>query len=166
MSLRHSTHFKFRLLGLFDLVVQCFHLISGRFKYPVITLCEYLSHVVDIIIFRSSALFSSAPTSLLYMHPKISLDLFLSLSHDRFHKPINGNTGIIISSHDCSIDQNGGKLSCGGSIRIVGNASVDHIENLSTSVGFIAKKRVRVLRDTGCNGVMIRKDLVFDWKMN
>ena len=79
VSLRHSTNFKFRLLGLTDLVVQCFQLISGRLKSPVITMCEYLSPDVDLIIFRSSALFSSDPPSLLYMHPKRSLVLFLSL---------------------------------------------------------------------------------------
>ena len=71
MSLRHST--KFKLLGLIDLVVQCFHLISGRLKSPVITMCEYLSPDVDLMIFRSSALFSSEPPSLLYMHPFLSL---------------------------------------------------------------------------------------------
>ena len=53
VSLRHSTNFKFRLLGLTDLVVQCFQLISGRLKSPVITMCEYLSCDVDLIIFRS-----------------------------------------------------------------------------------------------------------------
>ena len=79
VSLRHSTNLKFRLLGLTDLVVQCFKLISGRLKSPVITMCEYLSPDVDLIIFRSSALFSSDPPSLLYMHPKRSLVLFLSL---------------------------------------------------------------------------------------
>ena len=80
MSLRHSTNFKFRLLGLIDLVVQCFQLISGRLKYPVITMCEYLSSDVDLIIFRSSALFSFDPhRSFIYMHPKRSLVLFLSL---------------------------------------------------------------------------------------
>ena len=77
VSLRHSTNLKFRLLGLIDLVVQCFQLISGRLKSPVITMCEYLSPYVDLIIFRSSALFSS--DLLLYMHPKRSLVLFLSL---------------------------------------------------------------------------------------
>ena len=61
VSLRHSTNFKFRLLGLIDLVIQCFQLISGRLKSPVITMCEYLSPDVDLIIFRSSALFSSDP---------------------------------------------------------------------------------------------------------
>ena len=60
VSLRHSTNLKFRLLGLTDLVVQCFQLISGKLKSPVIT-CEYLSPDVDLIIFRSSALFSSDP---------------------------------------------------------------------------------------------------------
>ena len=79
VSLRHSTNLKFRLLGLIDLVVQCFQLISGRLKSPVITMCEYLNPDVDLIIFRSSALFSSDPPSLLYMHPKRSLVLFLSL---------------------------------------------------------------------------------------
>ena len=33
---------------------------------PVITICEYLSPDVDLIIFRSSALFSSDPPSLLH----------------------------------------------------------------------------------------------------
>ena len=69
----------FKLLGLFDLVIQCFQLISGRLKSPVIIICEYLNPVVDLIIFRSSALFSSDPPSLLYMHPKRSMVLFLSL---------------------------------------------------------------------------------------
>ena len=61
VSLRHSTNFKFRLLGLIDLVVQCFQLISGRLKSPVITMCEYLSPDVDLIIFRSSVSFSFDP---------------------------------------------------------------------------------------------------------
>ena len=78
VSLRHSTHFKFKLLWLFDLVIQYFQL-NGRLKSPVITICEYLSPVVDLIIFRSSALFSSDPPSLLYMYSKKSLVLFLSL---------------------------------------------------------------------------------------
>ena len=38
-----------------------------------------LSPDVDLIIFRSYALFSSDPPSLLYMHSKRSLVLFLSL---------------------------------------------------------------------------------------
>ena len=42
-------------------------------------MCEYLSPDVDLTIFRSSALFSSDHPSLLYMHPKRSLVLFLSL---------------------------------------------------------------------------------------
>ena len=42
-------------------------------------MCEYLSPDLDLIIFRSFALFSSDPPSLLYMHPKRSLVLFLSL---------------------------------------------------------------------------------------
>ena len=78
VSQRHSTNFKFSLLGLIDLVVQCFQLISGRLK-SVITMCEYISHDVDLFILKSSMLFSSEPPSLLYMHPKRSLVLFLSL---------------------------------------------------------------------------------------
>ena len=64
MSLRHSTNFKYRLLGLIDLVVQCFQLISGRLKSPVITMCEYLSPDVALILLRSSALFSSDPPTI------------------------------------------------------------------------------------------------------
>ena len=74
VSLSHSTDFK--LLGLTDLVIQCFQLISGRLKSPVITICEYLSPDVDLIRFRSSVLLSSDPPSLLYMHPR---NLVLSL---------------------------------------------------------------------------------------
>ena len=60
VSLRQSINLKFKLLGLTDLVVQCFQLISGSLK-SVITMCEYLSPDVDLIIFTSSALFSSDP---------------------------------------------------------------------------------------------------------
>ena len=76
VSLSHSTDFKFKLLGLTDLVIQCFQLISGRLKSPVITIFEYLSPDVDLIRFRSSVLLSSDPPSLLYMHPR---NLVLSL---------------------------------------------------------------------------------------
>ena len=70
VSLSHSTDFKFKLLGLTDLVIQCFQLISGRLKSPVITICEYLSPDVDLIRFRSSVLLSSDTPSLRYMHPR------------------------------------------------------------------------------------------------
>ena len=80
--------------------------------------------------------------------------------HSEFPKHVNGNAGIVISSHDCSIGNHKVKLSCGCSIPIMGSACVDHITNLPTSIGFIGKERVHVLRDTGCNDVVIRKGLV------
>ena len=73
------------MLGLSDLVVQCFQLVSGRLKSPVIKICEHLSPDVDLIIFISSALFSSDPPSLPYMHPKRGLVLFLSLNSINKH---------------------------------------------------------------------------------
>ena len=77
-----------------------------------------------------------------------------------FPKHVNGKAWIVISSHDCSIDNDKVKLSCCCSIPIKGNACVYHIDNLPTSIGFIGKERVHVLHDTGCNGEVIRKGLV------
>ena len=74
----------------------------------------------------------------------------------------SANAGIVRPSltHDCSIDQSEAQLRCGCSVPVLGNACVEYQQNLPTSMGYVGDEAVRIMRDTGCNGVVVNKNKI------
>ena len=63
-------------------------------------------------------------------------------------------------SHNCTINDKDLELKCGCTIPISANLCAEDYDNLSVYNGTVHGKTVNVLRDSGCTGVVIRKELV------
>ena len=63
-------------------------------------------------------------------------------------------------SHNCTISDKDLELKCGCTIPISANLCAEDYDNLSVYNGTVHGKTVNVLRDSGCTGVVIRKELV------
>ena len=78
------------------------------------------------------------------------------------HRPVSGNTGMCIdnSQHQCSYLDGKALLACGCGLPVVGSTGLDSITNLPLLEGTLDGIPVQILRDTGCNGVIVRTSLV------
>ena len=56
-------------------------------------------------------------------------------------------------------------LKCTTQLIIIGRIPIRIASRLPTAVGTVNEKEVRFLRDTGCTGVVVRRDLVSDEQM-
>ena len=72
-----------------------------------------------------------------------------------------GNAGVLIApNHECSIHKAGAQLKCGCFLPAAGYACVKDCRNLPICDGSVGGTPVKILRDSGCNGVIVRKSLV------
>lgn len=61
---------------------------------------------------------------------------------------------------DTALQEGHFELKCGHRIPILNAACKIAESNMPIAVGFVANRKAKVLRDTGCNGVIVRLDLV------
>ena len=77
-----------------------------------------------------------------------------------------GNCAVVpgkdLPSHRCSVGKGEAMLHCGCKIPVIPSACVSHDEkcNLPVMDGYVREFPVKVLRDSGCNGVVVRRSLV------
>ena len=78
------------------------------------------------------------------------------------HGPLSGNAGVCVDldHHECSYHDGKAFLACGCGLPVVGSTGLDTHTNLPLLSGKLDGAPVQVLRDTGCNGVIVRTCLV------
>ena len=78
------------------------------------------------------------------------------------HGPLSGNAGVCIDldQHQCSYHDGKAFLACGCGLPVVGSTGLESHTNLPLLSGKLDGAPVQVLRDTGCNGVIVRTCLV------
>ena len=78
------------------------------------------------------------------------------------HGPLSGNEGVCIDLDHLEYSYHDGKafLACGCGLTVVGSTGLDTHTNLPLLSGKLDGATVQVLRDTGCNGVIVRTCLV------
>ena len=83
------------------------------------------------------------------------------LHFDGATKPVSGNAAMSYSTdHDSSSHTGQTYLQCGGVLPIIGSVCCHQLDRLPFMKGRIEETNVQVLRDTGCNGVIVKCDLV------
>ena len=82
------------------------------------------------------------------------------------HKPGSQETVAFMVTHslgNCCRDDDHVTLRCGHQLPIMSAACKDHkLSRMPVREGLIGGRRVSVLRDSGCSGVVVRRDLVAD----
>ena len=78
------------------------------------------------------------------------------------HGPLSGNAGVCVDldHHECSYHDGKAFLAGGCGLPVVGSTGIDTHTNLPLLSGNLDGAPVEVLRDTGCNGVIVRTCLV------
>ena len=102
---------------------------------------------------------SSTSTRLEKPHERVNCNagVFVSPSD----KSSVGNAGVLVApNHECSIHKAGAQLKCGCFLPAAGYACVKDCKNLPICDGSVGGTPVKILRDSGCNGVIVRKSLV------
>ena len=75
--------------------------------------------------------------------------------------PVSGNAAMSIpADHECSFYAGQAYLQCGCTLPIIGSVCCHQVERLPLMKGRVEETDVQVLRDTGCNGVIVKYDLV------
>ena len=75
--------------------------------------------------------------------------------------PVSGNAAMSIpADHECSFHAGQAYLQCGCTLPIIGSVCCHQVERLPLMKGRVEETDVQVLRDTGCNGVIVKYDLV------
>ena len=83
------------------------------------------------------------------------------LHFDGTTKPVSGNAAMSYSTdHDSSSHTGQTYLQCGGVLPIIGSVCCHQLDRLPFMKGRVEETDVQVLRDTGCNGVIVKCDLV------
>ena len=83
------------------------------------------------------------------------------LHFDGTTKPVSGNAAMSYSTdHDSSSHTGQTYLQCGGVLPIIGSVCCHQLDRLPFMSGRVEETDVQVLRDTGCNGVIVKCDLV------
>lgn len=81
-------------------------------------------------------------------------------------KPVVGNCAVVLNqnspSHQCPVGGTDVTLQCGCKIPVIASACAQHDYscNLPVVEGYVGRSPVKVLRDSGCNGVVVRRSLV------
>ena len=83
------------------------------------------------------------------------------LHFDGTTKPVSGNAAMSYSTDHGSSSHTGQTyLQCGGVLPIIGSVCCHQLDRLPFMKGRVEETDVQVLRDTGCNGVIVKCDLV------
>ena len=83
------------------------------------------------------------------------------LHFDGSTKPVSGNAAMSYSTDlDSSSHTGQTYLQCGGVLPIIGSVCCQQLDRLPFMKGRVEETDVQVLRDTGCNGVIVKCDLV------
>ena len=73
--------------------------------------------------------------------------------------PVRGNAAVTIA-HACSVRDGKVYLRCGCALPIVGGGCIHGYQSIPLMTGRVGNQTVTLLRDTGCDGVVVKRDLV------
>ena len=73
--------------------------------------------------------------------------------------PVRDNAAITIA-HECSFPDGKAFLRCGCSLPVVGGGCTHGYQSIPLITGRVGNQTVTLLRDTGCDGVVVKRDLV------
>ena len=81
---------------------------------------------------------------------------------DHRNKPVFGNAAVVERDecHECSFDQRNAKLQCGCCLPIVAGSCSRNCRELPICDGYVNGIPVKVLRDTGCTAIIVKRSLV------
>ena len=75
--------------------------------------------------------------------------------------PMRGNATLRIpANHECSLHAGQAHMQCGCALHLVGSVCSQEGERLPFMKRWVEETEVQVLRETGCNGVIVKYDLV------
>ena len=73
--------------------------------------------------------------------------------------PVRGNAAVTIA-HACSVRDGKVYLRCGCSLPIVGGGCIHGYQSIPLMTGRVGNQTVTLLRDTGCDGMVVKRHLV------